>query len=112
MQGTGTSPESGSIKVAEDQKDEADNYEQIVADQQKRTGKVSNDDFTLLQVIGTGSYGKVLLVKKKETGKLYAMKVLKKSYLKKQKQIEHTMDERKILEKINSPFIIKLNYAY
>ena len=46
---------------------------------------MSKDDFTLIQVIGTGSYGKVLLVKKKINGRLYAMKVLKKKQLRKQK---------------------------
>lgn len=51
-------------------------------------------------MIGTGSYGKVLLVKKKETDKLFAMKVLKKGFIKKSKQVEHTMTERRILEKI------------
>lgn len=66
----------------------------------------------LLSVIGTGSYGKVLLVKKKDSGRLYAMKILKKQQIRKQKQIEHTMTERKILEKINNPFVVKLRYAF
>jgi serum/glucocorticoid-regulated kinase 2 len=44
---------------------------------------MTKDDFLLIQVIGTGSYGKVLLVKKKTNGKLYAMKVLKKKQLRK-----------------------------
>lgn len=35
-------------------------------------------DFILLKVIGVGSYGKVLLVKYKNTNQLYALKVLKK----------------------------------
>ena len=35
----------------------------------------------MLSVIGKGSYGKVLLVKKTDDGKLYAIKVLKKSEL-------------------------------
>ena len=50
-----------------------------------QTGKISKDDFTLIQVIGTGSYGKVLLVKKKGTDNLYAMKILKKKHIRKQK---------------------------
>jgi serine/threonine protein kinase len=33
----------------------------------------------MLSVIGKGSYGKVLLVKKVDSGELYALKVLKKS---------------------------------
>jgi len=77
-----------------------------------KTGKISKDDFTLIQVIGTGSYGKVLLVKKKSSGKFYAMKILKKKQLRKQRQVKNTWTERKILEKISHPFIIKLNFAF
>lgn len=36
------------------------------------------DSFLTLSVIGKGTYAKVILVKKKESGKYYAMKVLKK----------------------------------
>lgn len=66
----------------------------------------------MISVIGTGSYGKVLLVKKKGTDKLYAMKVLKKKQLRKTRQIQHTWNERKILEQINNPFIVKMRYAF
>jgi serine/threonine protein kinase len=66
----------------------------------------------MLKVIGSGSYGKVLLVKKKENGKLYAMKVLKKKFIKDSKQVKGTWAERKILEIITHPFIVKLRYAF
>lgn len=40
------------------------------------------DNFTMLSVIGKGSYAKVLLVRKKgEDGRVYAMKILKKKYI-------------------------------
>ena len=51
----------------------------------------------MLSVIGKGSYGKVLLVKKADDGKLYAIKVLKKTELTRRNQIERTMTERRIL---------------
>lgn len=51
----------------------------------------------MLSVIGKGSYGKVLLVKKNNDNELYALKVLKKSEILKRNQVEHTMTERKIL---------------
>jgi serum/glucocorticoid-regulated kinase 2 len=51
----------------------------------------------MLSVIGKGSYGKVLLVKKKDSNELYAMKVLKKSEILRRNQVEHTMTERRIL---------------
>lgn len=46
-----------------------------------RTGAVSKNDFQMLSVIGKGSYGKVLLVRKKDNSQLYAIKILKKSEL-------------------------------
>lgn len=48
-------------------------------DQQKKTGTITKKDFQMLSVIGKGSYGKVLLVKKADSGELYALKVLKKT---------------------------------
>ena len=39
---------------------------------------VSLSDFELLRVIGRGTYGKVMQVKRRETGEILAMKVLKK----------------------------------
>lgn len=69
----------------EEKKETEQEYDKIVKLTQCKTGKVSKDDFTLIQVIGTGSYGKVLLVKKKSSGNCYAMKILKKKQLRKQK---------------------------
>ena len=44
-------------------------------------GVVNVTSFSLLSVIGKGNYAKVLLVKKKDNNKLYAMKALKKKYI-------------------------------
>ena len=62
-----------------------------------RTGAVTVRDFRTIKVIGKGSYGKVLLVEKKDTGKMYALKILKKNEILKRNQLEHTLDERRIL---------------
>jgi serine/threonine protein kinase len=66
----------------------------------------------MLKVIGKGAYGKVLLVKKRDTGRLYAMKVLKKKHVRQKKQIRNTMTERKILERVSHPFIVRMNFAF
>ena len=74
--------------------------------------KLSSNDFTALKVIGRGSYGKVLLVKKNGSEKIYAMKVLKKKVLVIKNQVEHVKTERLIMSMIDHPFIIKLRYAF
>ena len=44
-------------------------YERVVSEQQKITGcNITKKDFDMISVIGKGSYGKVILVKKKDNG--------------------------------------------
>ena len=74
--------------------------------------KLSIDDFTVIKVVGKGSYGKVLLVKKNDDNTTLAMKVLNKKYMIKRNQVEHTKTERSILELVKHPFIIQLRYAF
>ena len=59
-----------------------------------------------MKVLGKGAYGKVLLVMHKKTGKYYAMKVLKKKQIRDRGQIDHTLSERRILERSRHPFIV------
>uniref|UniRef100_A0A8B9K7H5 Ribosomal protein S6 kinase n=1 Tax=Astyanax mexicanus TaxID=7994 RepID=A0A8B9K7H5_ASTMX len=79
--------------------------------------RVGIENFELLKVLGTGAYGKVFLVRKvsgHDSGKLYAMKVLKKATIvQKAKTAEHTRTERQVLEHIRqSPFLVTLHYAF
>ena len=74
--------------------------------------KITYDDFIPLKLLGTGSFGRVLLVRLKRNNKLYAMKILNKSFLKKRHQEEHTKTERDLMVKINSPFVINIKFAF
>jgi len=74
--------------------------------------KVGKDDFELKAVVGRGSFGKVMQVVKKDTGQLFAMKVLRKEAIIARKQVLHTRSEKSILAKINHPYIITLHYAF
>ena len=74
--------------------------------------KLTRKDFEFLRLIGRGNFAKVFLVKKLSTGVLYAMKVLKKRDIDKQNQRLHTIVERNILAKYNSPFLVELKYAF
>jgi serine/threonine-protein kinase Psk1 len=76
--------------------------------------KMTADDFQPLSCLGKGAYGTVLLVKQRETGRLYAQKQFKKASLTvHRKLIEQTKTERSILESVNKhPFIVNLYYAF
>jgi len=76
------------------------------------TEKVSLVDFELLKVLGRGSFGKVMQVRKKTDGKVYAMKILKKRAIIARNQVEHTKAERKILQSLQHPFLMTLRYAF
>lgn len=49
--------------------------------------RASLDSFKILKVIGKGSFGKVFLVREKNAGKIYAMKVLNKGNIIKRNQV-------------------------
>ncbi|KAF9145729.1 hypothetical protein BG015_011809 [Linnemannia schmuckeri] len=74
---------------------------------------LSTSDFDILRVLGVGSFGKVYQVRKKDTGRIYAMKVLVKKQVIEQKQVEHTIAERNVLvQALQSPFIVGLKFSF
>lgn len=76
--------------------------------------KMASEDFDTLRCLGKGTYGTVLLVKQRATGRLYAQKQFKKASLVVHKKlVEQTKTERQILESVNRhPFVVKLFYAF
>lgn len=71
-------------------------------------GKYTLSDFALQRTLGTGSFGRVHLVQSKHNNRFYAVKVLKKQQVVKMKQVEHTNDERKMLQKVKHSFLVTL----
>jgi hypothetical protein len=69
-------------------------------------------DFDILQTLGTGSFGRVHLVRHRASKAYYAMKVLKKAEVVRLKQVEHTLNEKNILAKIDHPFIVNMFGAF
>jgi len=51
----------------------------------------------VLKVLGRGTFGKVSLVKKRDTGEMFAMKQLRKDALLEKGQVEHTRTEKMIM---------------
>lgn len=74
--------------------------------------KVRIEDFELLKVLGRGSFGKVMQVRHKGNGQIYAMKILKKAAIVARNQVEHTRAERKILQALQHPFLMTLRWAF
>ncbi|KAM6076255.1 cGMP-dependent protein kinase 2 isoform 1-T1 [Chlamydotis macqueenii] len=62
----------------------------------------------VLTTLGVGGFGRVELVKVKNENMAFAMKCIKKKHIVDTKQQEHIYSEKKILEQICSPFIVKL----
>ncbi|TPX39434.1 hypothetical protein SeMB42_g06367, partial [Synchytrium endobioticum] len=65
-------------------------------------------EFNVDRTLGTGSFGRVHMVKLNTTGKYYAMKVLRKVDVVRMKQVEHTVSEKTILEQLDFPFLVSL----
>lgn len=61
---------------------------------------------------GRGGFGKVLRVRKKDSGAEYALKVLEKRRLVKSQQVRHVLQEKAIMADIRHPFIVQLWYAF
>lgn len=72
------------------------------------SGKYCLTDFQILRTLGTGSFGRVHLVRSNHNGRFYALKVLKKQTIVKLKQVEHTNDERRMLSVVSHPFLIRM----
>ena len=103
-------------KKQQEQKDNSEKDEPFLSSNeegsQEFTTKVVRGDFDEMKVLGKGSFGKVVLVRFKKNQKLYAMKILKKAMIMKNNEETHTKTERKILAKINNPFIVSLYFAF
>ena len=77
--------------------------------------QVGPNDFQILKLIGKGTFGQVYQVKKKDTERIYAMKVLSKKVIIQKKEVAHTLGERNILVRTAmtaSPFIVGLKFSF
>ncbi|XP_004682040.2 PREDICTED: RAC-alpha serine/threonine-protein kinase [Condylura cristata] len=61
--------------------------------------RVTMNEFEYLKLLGKGTFGKVILVKEKATGRYYAMKILKKEVI-------------RVLQSSRHPFLTALKYSF
>uniref|UniRef100_A0A665WQP8 protein kinase C n=1 Tax=Echeneis naucrates TaxID=173247 RepID=A0A665WQP8_ECHNA len=73
------------------------------------------EDFKYISVLGRGHFGKVLLAEFKKTGRLYAIKALKKRDIVTRDEVDSLMSEKRIFEMINAsrhPFLVNLHGCF
>ncbi|KAI6201384.1 G protein-coupled receptor kinase 1 [Aphelenchoides besseyi] len=73
---------------------------------------VDKHTFRLYRVLGKGGFGEVCACQVRASGKMYALKKLEKKRVKKRHAETLSLNEKQILQRINSPFVVSLAYAY
>ncbi|XP_034781829.1 G protein-coupled receptor kinase 5-like isoform X5 [Acipenser ruthenus] len=73
---------------------------------------VTKNTFRQYRVLGKGGFGEVCACQVRATGKMYACKRLEKKRIKKRKGEAMALNEKQILEKVNSRFVVNLAYSY
>ncbi|EIN10012.1 kinase-like protein [Punctularia strigosozonata HHB-11173 SS5] len=75
-------------------------------------GEVNLYHFDLHKAVGRGAFGKVRVVEHKRTKKLYALKYIDKARCIRQKAVANIIQERRLLEEIDHPFVVNMRYAF
>ncbi|CAH8388697.1 unnamed protein product [Eruca vesicaria subsp. sativa] len=74
--------------------------------------RTSIDDFEIIKPISRGAFGRVFLAKKRTTGDLFAIKVLKKADMIRKNAVESILAERDILINVRNPFVVRFFYSF
>ncbi|KAJ7644191.1 kinase-like domain-containing protein [Roridomyces roridus] len=85
---------------------------QIGVSYQPTSQSLGVEDFELITVIGKGSFGKVMQVRKRDTSRIYALKTIRKMHIVNRNEITHTLAERLVLAQVDSPFIVPLKFSF
>ncbi|KAM9069034.1 serine/threonine-protein kinase 32C isoform 1-T1 [Sarcophilus harrisii] len=73
---------------------------------------VNFDHFQILRAIGKGSFGKVCIVQKRDTEKMYAMKYMNKQQCVERDEVRNVFRELEILQDIEHVFLVNLWYSF
>lgn len=89
-----------------------DSPEEMEVAVSKSRAKATMNDFDYLKLLGKGTFGKVILVREKATGRYYAMKILRKEVIIAKDEVAHTVTESRVLQNTRHPFLTALKYAF
>lgn len=74
--------------------------------------KPSPADFMFGTTLGEGAYARVVHARMKDTGAEYAVKIMEKRFIMKEKKVKFVMMERKVFTKVTNDRIVKLYYTF
>ncbi|KAK8987260.1 hypothetical protein V6N11_027016 [Hibiscus sabdariffa] len=72
----------------------------------------SIQDFDLGKIYGVGSYSKVVRAKKKDTGMVYALKIMDKKFITKENKTAYVKLERIVLDQLDHPGVVRLYFTF
>ncbi|XP_038860901.1 serine/threonine-protein kinase 32A-like [Salvelinus namaycush] len=76
------------------------------------TEEIHFDHFQILRAIGKGSFGKVCIVQKKDTKKMYAMKYMNKLKCVERNEVRNVFKEMQIMRNLEHPFLVNFWYSF
>ncbi|XP_061244683.1 myotonin-protein kinase isoform X4 [Bos javanicus] len=74
--------------------------------------RLQRDDFEILKVVGRGAFSEVAVVKMKQTGQVYAMKIMNKWDMLKRGEVSCFREERDVLVNGDQRWITQLHFAF
>eukprot|EP00879_Flechtneria_rotunda_P007007 GHRR01007356.1.p1 GENE.GHRR01007356.1~~GHRR01007356.1.p1 ORF type:complete len:309 (+),score=95.71 GHRR01007356.1:311-1237(+) len=74
--------------------------------------KLGPHDFEILRVVGQGAFGKVFQVRARASGKVFAMKVMRKERILQKDHGDYVRAERDLLTAVVHPYIVTLRYSF
>eukprot|EP00656_Telonema_subtile_P036832 TRINITY_DN4089_c0_g1_i4.p1 TRINITY_DN4089_c0_g1~~TRINITY_DN4089_c0_g1_i4.p1 ORF type:complete len:364 (+),score=58.22 TRINITY_DN4089_c0_g1_i4:278-1369(+) len=84
----------------------------LTVEEEGVVGNTSPDSFHMIDTVGTGTFGIVRLCSLKDVDRPFSMKILSKAQLLRLNQEVHIMSERKILGRVQHPFIVNLHRTF
>jgi serine/threonine protein kinase len=75
-------------------------------------GCTTISDFEVLNLVGQGGFGKVMQVRKRDSGQIFALKSMLKAHIVQCEEVDGVRTERRVLQQVRHPFIVRLHYAF
>ena len=101
-----------SIPENEKEKLKKNIYEKEIKKKRKTQQKQTIYNYESLKIIGRGAFGEVHVCREIKTGKIYAIKKIKKETIELKNQLMHIRDEQLLMSKVKSPWIVELKSSF